>query len=266
MLISQLKSSRLRRFLLLVPLFTVLAFLFLPQQQASAQVTIRGTVYNMYKTKPLESVSVMSTSGKGTTTDSNGNYILVVSPDDSISFSYLGRSTVKYPVSAINPLTGFDIALHVNPTELKEVQVEPRNYHMDSLRNREEYAKIFNFKKPGIAITSPGSGGTGVGFDLDQLINVFRFNRTRRMLAFQHRLVDEEEEKFIDHRFNRSIIKKLTRISDNEIDSFMVKYRPSYEFAKRANDYDFYDYIKLAYQEFKGGGKKKKLSEMRKEH
>ena len=44
------------------------------------EVTVHGTVYNMYRTKPLEAVSVMSTSGRGTTTDSNGNYVIVVSP------------------------------------------------------------------------------------------------------------------------------------------------------------------------------------------
>lgn len=267
MVISQLKLLRLRLFLLLLPVFMVLACLFLSVQQASAQaqVTIRGTVYNMYKTKPLESVSVMSTSGKGTTTDSNGNYAIVVYETDSISFSYLGRATAKYPVNSINSLTGFDIALHVNPTELGEVKVAPRNYHMDSLRNRQEYEKIFNFKKPGVSLTSPSSG-LGVGLDLDELINVFRFQRTRRLKAFQNRLVYEEEENFIDHRFNRSIVKKITHLNENELDSFMVKYRPSYEFAKYSTDYDFYDYIKLAYQEYKSGAKKRKIvGEMKKE-
>jgi hypothetical protein len=262
--ISQLKSLRLRRFLLFLSVSLALVCLLLSVQQASAQVTIRGTVYNMYKTRPLESVSVMSSFGKGTTTDSNGNYAIVVNENDSISFSYLGRSTAKYPVNSINSLTGFDIALHVNPTELSEVRVAPKNYHMDSLRNRQEYEKIFNFKKPGVSLTGPSSG-LGVGFDLDELINVFRFQRTRRMKAFQQRLIFEEEESFIDHRFNRSIVKKITHLNENELDSFMVKYRPSYEFVQVSTDYELYDYIKLAYQEYKTGVKRKKAGEMKKE-
>ncbi len=163
----------------------------------------------------MEAVSVSSTSGKGTVTDSLGNYSLVVSPADSISFSYLGRSTIKYPVKSINPYISFDIALHVQPTELKEVRVAPHNYHMDSIQNRLDYAKAFDFKKPGLSMTEPGQG-LGVGFDLDELINVFRFKRNRRMLAFQKRLVEEEQDKSIDHRFNRSIVKKITHIQDEK--------------------------------------------------
>jgi hypothetical protein len=248
--ISQLKLLPLHRFLSCI---TVLVVVLLSAcgQDAFGQVTIKGTVFNMYRTRPLEAVSVTSTSGKGTITDSNGNYSLVVREQDSISFSYLGRSTVKYPVSAINTANNFDIALHVNPTELKEVRVAPKNYHRDSVQNRLDYAKVFDFKKPGLTITSPGQG-LGVGFDLDEIINAFRFKRTRRLLAFQRRLLEEEQDKYIDHRFNRSIIKKITQEKDDKIlDSFMVKYRPSYEFTETTSDYEFYDYIKIAYREFK---------------
>lgn len=235
-------------------LFLLICCSFLAFGQARGQepVTIHGTVFNMYRTKPLEAVSVICTSGKGTITDSNGNYSIMVSLTDSIYFSYLGRATAKFAVSAINTATGFDIALHVDPLELKEVKVMPHNYRMDSLQNRKDYEKIFNFKKPGFKITSPTtSGGLGAGVDLDELINVFRIDRTKRILAFQHRLVDEEQDKFVDHRFSKYIVKKITHLDGDELDTFMVKYRPSYEFCKRATDYDFFDYIKLADQQYK---------------
>jgi CarboxypepD_reg-like domain len=228
------------------------------------EVTIRGTVYNMYRTRPLDAVSVISTSGRGTTTDSNGNYTITVRSEDSIYFSYLGRSTVKYPVATINTLSGFDIALHVDPTELKEVRVMPRNYRMDSIQNRRDYAKAFDFKKPGFKITDPSSGA-GVGVDLDELINLLRINRTRRNLAFQRRLEDEEKDKFIDHRFSRYIVKKITHLDNEELDSFMLKYRPSYLFCELATDYDFLEYIKLAFQQYKNGGRPV-IGAMKKEH
>ena len=86
----------------------------------------------MNRTRPLEAVSVVSTSGRGVVTDSNGNYSITVNEGDSISFSYLGRFTMKYPVSMISFNNSFDVALHVEATELRQVQVAPRNYHMDS--------------------------------------------------------------------------------------------------------------------------------------
>lgn len=215
------------------------------------QVAVHGTVFNMYRTKPLEAVSVISTSGKGTATDSNGNYYIVVAPSDSIYFSYLGKETARYAVSVIRMQAAFDIALHVDPVELKEVRVMPRNYRMDSLQNRKDYAKVFNFKKPGFKITSPTTnGGLGAGVDLDELINMFRIGRTHRMKAFQSRLIEEEQEKSVDHRFSSYLVKKITKLDGEALDSFMVRYRPSYEFSAHASDYDFYEYIKLAYKQY----------------
>jgi hypothetical protein len=229
-------------------LFALLAFISL--KAVSQQVTIHGTVFNMYKTRPLDAVTVLCSCGRGTTTDSNGNYIIRVDQSDSLRFSYLGRATQMFPVSMMNSTTGFDIALHVNPTELSEVRVAPRNYRMDSLQNRIDYEKIFNYTKPGLSL-SDGSSGSGVGLDLDQLINMFRFKRNRRLAAFQARLIEDEQDKFIDHRFTHYIVKKITGLDGDALDSFMYRYRPSFQFTKIASDYEFYDYIKLAYQEYK---------------
>ena len=243
------KTSCLGRFYAYFKTIIIALLSMLIVKAAAQQVTIHGTVFNMYKTRPLDAVSVLSNSGKGTITDSNGNYLIRVNVSDSLRFSYLGRSTQMFPVSMMNPTTGFDIALHVKPTELSEVRIAPRNYKMDSLQNRKDYEKIFNYKKPGISL-SDGSSGSGVGVDLDELINVFRFKRNRRLLAFQERLEDDEHDKFIDHRFTRYIVKKITGLDGDLEDSFMRRYRPSYQFTKMSSDYEFYDYIKLAFYDF----------------
>ncbi|MDP4251875.1 MAG: carboxypeptidase-like regulatory domain-containing protein [Bacteroidota bacterium] len=234
--------------------------IFLAVQASGQEVTIRGTVFNMYKTHPLESVSVISSSGQGTVTDENGNYSIRVNENDSLSFSYLGRNTQMFAVKEMNHITGFDIALHVNPTILNEVRVTPRNYHMDSLQNRIDYQKSFDYKKPGLKLTSPGSG-LGVGLDLDALISMMKFKEIRRAKAFQSRLIEDEEDKFVDHRFNRYTVKKITHLDGDQLDSFMTAFRPSYHFAKTASDYDFLDYIKLAFEEFRLGLEKPKGKE-----
>jgi hypothetical protein len=252
--ISLLKLLSLSHFThkIILVLFVSLSIFTGGQVLGQQVVTVKGTVFNMYRTRPLDGVSVISAAGRGTATDSNGNYSIQVPTDDSIYFSYLGRATAKYAVSAINTYSSFDIALHVDPLELKEVRVMPQNYRMDSLQNRKDYAKIFDFKKPGFKITSPSTnGGLGAGVDLDELINVFRFQRTKRIQAFQHRLVDEEQDKFVDHRFSKYIVKKTTHLNNEELDTFMIKYRPSYDFCKRSSDYDFLEYIKLAFRQYK---------------
>lgn len=219
-------------------------------QGLTAQVIIKGRVYDMSKTIPLPSVSVLSSEGMGTVTDSLGYYTILVNETDSIWFSYLNKPTPKFAVSAINKFNGFDISLHVPVTELKEVKVVPRNYKRDSIQNRLDYAKAFDFHKPGISLSNPSSGSFGVGLDLDAFINMFNFRKNRRMAHFQQRLIQEEEDKFIDHRFNKPLVRKITKLTGAEQDDFMKKYRPSLDFTRNATDYEFAEYIKLAWQEY----------------
>ncbi|MBA4168697.1 MAG: hypothetical protein H0X41_14320 [Chitinophagaceae bacterium] len=216
----------------------------------NAQVRVSGRVYDFSKYNPLEAVSILSTSGSGTVSDSTGRYSIIVNENDSIWFSYLNKPTPKYPVRSIQNMQNFEISLHVNATELKEVRVMPRNYRMDSIENRQEYAKAFNFRKPGIGSSIDLAPGGGVGLDLDEFINMFKFRRNRRMLAFQSQLLKEEEDKYIDHRFNRALIIKLTQLRGPALDTFIVQYRPTIDFVDNATEYELQDYIKKSFRHY----------------
>ncbi len=213
---------------------------------------VRGTVYDSSQHYPLEAVSVISTSGRGTVTNSDGVYEIDVSATDSIFFSYLGKPTMKFPIATIQNILQFNISLHVSIPTLKEVKIRPRNYRQDSIQNREDYAKVFNYQKPKLKTVTP-QYGAGVGFDLDEIVNMFRFKRNRSIANFQKRLLQQEEDKFIDYRFSKSLVRRLTLLTGNELDSFMRLYRPSYTFTKFANDYDFQAYIKQAYLRYENG-------------
>ena len=230
--------------------FFGLLVLLLAQEKAASQIKINGTVYDMTRRQPLSGVSVQSTSGGGTATDSNGVYSITVKPGDSIWFSYLNKPTAKFPVATIALPNGFDVSLKVPVSELKEVRVAPRDYKQDSIQNRLNYAKAFEFQKPGFRLSSPPSSGFGVGFDLDELINMFNFKKNRRMLAFQKRLIQEEQDKAVDHRFTKVWVKKITHLTDPMLSDFMKRYRPSYDFTMGTSDYEFAEYIKLAYLEY----------------
>ena len=234
-------------------LFLLLAASIIPAGNSYAQlVTIRGTVYDSSRNYPLEAVTVMSTSGAGTVTNQDGFYEINVQEKDSVWFSYLNKPTIKFPVLKIVNTLSFDISLQVSTPTLREVKVMPRNYKLDSLRNRQDYAKIFNYQKPGLRTVTP-QYGVGMGFDLDEIINMFRFRRNRSLASFQQRLLIEEQEKFIDHRFNKALVRRLTLLESPLLDSFMQLYRPSYTFTKYAGDYDFQYYIKTAFFRYKHG-------------
>lgn len=228
----------------------VLIFFSFFSSSISGQVKVSGRVYDITQKNSLEAVSVLSTSGGGTATDSYGRYTIIVDETDSIWFSYLGKPTPKFAVSSIASPHQFEVALHTNFTVLKEFVFRPKNYKLDSLQNRIDYANVFNFKKPDLESISSISPYGGVGFDINEIIRSFQFRKNRRMEAFQERLLREEMEKFVDHRFNRALIIKLTGLRSPELDSFIKWNRPSVDFVASASEYEFLSYIKRSYLKY----------------
>ncbi len=227
-------------------------------EDVQAQLIISGTVYDITKKNPIALVSVLTASGKGTITDSLGRYSLYVSENDSIYFSYLNKPTPKYPVRSIQTPDNFDISILIKGNELPTVTVRQRNYLFDSVQNRETYAKIFNFQKPGIRSSLNNiPGAVSVGADLTELINIFRFRKNRRTLSFQQRLLTEEREKYLDHRYSRSLVKKLTGFSGPDLDSFMIQFRPTYDLTIQMNELEFGHLIIQASKAYKAGRRSK---------
>jgi hypothetical protein len=214
---------------------------------AAAQYKVKGTVYDSSRIYRIEAVTVMSTGGRITTTDSLGRYEIEVGEKDSVWFSYLGKPTPKYAVLKMPDVTQFDIALQLKTDVMAEVKIRSRSYKMDSIQNRKDYAKVFNYQKVSVG-SMTSIGPTGAGIDLDELIRLFQFRKNRSMLKFQERLLEQERQKFVDHRFNKGLVRKLTGLDGEELALFMIRYRPSYEFTSKASEYDFQLYIKKLYE------------------
>lgn len=244
----------LRKRLLIVCIIWVMGSLFLLQKLDAQLVTINGTVYDISARRPLEAVGVFSTSGKWTITDSLGKYAITVLPKDSIWFSLIGKVTMKYPVDTISNLNNFNIMIHVRATELPEVKVRNSYYKYDSVQNRKDYAKIFDFRKPTIRLSGNPNynpGGLTVGFDLDEIINMFRVKRNRSILSLQRRLLDQEQEKYVNNRYSKQFVRKITKLQSPELDTFMVRYRPEYEVVQLLNDLELGYYVQQSFEQYK---------------
>ena len=232
---------------------TLLVFFTGAAQLTIAQLTVSGTVYDSSKRNYVEKVRVESTGGKYSSTDSMGHYRITVSEKDSLTFIYNGKPTQKFAVKDIADLTQFDISLRVHVKSryntLKEVVVIAKSYRQDSMENRQAYSEYYNFHKPTIKTGISPDGA--VGADVNEIINMFRFRRNKRLKAFRARLEQQEQEKFIDYRFNKAFVKRITQLNGAELDSFMVRYRPPYEFASMADEVSFNRYILNASYKFK---------------
>ena len=124
-----------------------------------------------------------------------------------------------------------------------------RSYREDSIENRQTYADVYNFRNPTIRTSVSPDGA--VGADVNEIINIFRFKRNKRLKAFQARLEKQEQEKFVSYRFNKKFVRRITQLQDAELDTFMIRYQPSYEFASMADEITFNKYILNASYRFK---------------
>jgi hypothetical protein len=219
---------------------------------ARSQQQIEGVVTDHYSKTPLSNVTVYTSTQSGVISDSLGKYAVPVRKGDSIWFSYLGKETQRFAVDTITNTWSFNVELYVDARFLPAVRVKSSNYKQDSLQFRKDYAKAFNFKKPGISLSpTPAAnqvpGSVSVGIDLDAIINMFRFKRNRQMAKLQERLLQQEQDAYVNHRFSRRYVIQITKLQGDELTSFINTYKPTYELLKMMNDYELGLYIQKCF-------------------
>jgi hypothetical protein len=219
-----------------------------------SQIIVSGTVYDSTKLVALKDVLIQSSKGNFAISDSNGHYSIAADEKDSLTFIYNYKPTAKFAVKQIDNTGNFDISLHVRVTEkfklLKEVKIYSKNYRLDSLQNREQYASIFRYQRPGISPSTDSYTGA-VGMDLNELINVFRFRRNKQLRKMQERLMEQERDNYINYRFNKTTVRRITKLQGKELETFMKEYRPDFEFTENSSLVQFYQYILNASYQFK---------------
>jgi len=226
--------------------FLLLITTLLYNIQLQGQLLIKGTVYDSTGYVPLSFVQVITGSGNCTNTDSLGRYAISAEAGDSLTFTFNGKATLKYAVVSIPNPASFDIALHVRVYQkyqrLKEVRVFTRNYRLDSLENRKRFAEIFNHSRGGVKPSLDPTTGM-VGMDVNELVNLFRFRRNRQLARMRDRLIAQEEEQYVNYRFNKATVRRVTGLPEKDLDLFMNMYRPDYTFTRNSSLVDFYRYI-----------------------
>jgi hypothetical protein len=234
--------------------FFIILMLFGLSKISAQTTTISGVVYDISGRRPIEAVIVFSNSNHAFT-DSLGRYSINVRTNDSLWFSLFGKTTHKYPIDTIEDLHNFNVMIHVAGFDLPEVRVRNSYYKLDSIQNRIDYAKYFNYQAPGIKLSSGqqlfGANGLTIGFDLDEIINMFRVKRNRNLQFLQKRLVSQEQEKYVGYRFTKRFVIKLTHLEGEQLERFMNFCRPSYEVLGLLNDLELGYYIEKKFEEFK---------------
>lgn len=231
-------------------------YLFFCLQHVNAQVKVSGMVADGETRAGLPGVTIINKSTRsGTITSESGRFSIDAMPGDSLEFSMLSYHKKELAV----PTTSMFINVYLNRRVfgLQEVNVRARDYRSDSAATRDEYRKYFNYKKPGamdVLKTLPANPITALTYLVPS-------KARKRKEHFKEQLVYWENEKFIDYRYNPEVVERLTKLYGDELDTFMLRYRPGYQFVKDATEYDLLLYIKQSFEQYK----KEKASAKREE-
>lgn len=130
--------------------------------------------------------------------------------------------------------------------QLNEVRIvgQSKKQELDeTMRQYRGQGSFYNGKPPVLAaLASPITG----------LYELFGKTpgQARRFQAFSK---VETEQINIDKRFNKSVVKQNTDLTDAQVDIFMDTFRPSYDQLSRWNEYDLINYIKTSAKQLKDG-------------
>ena len=159
--------------------------------------------------------------------------------------SYTGKKTDTLPGNYVGGNGFVRDSFHM----LQNVTIYKRNYHADSLSNREEYGDAFNYKKTKFSPVKM------LGSPVSHLYDVLNFKDKKRKERLKTNLITNEQEGYVDSRFTRTLVAKYTHEqNDSTLEDFMRKYRPSYEYLVGLSDLDFIVYIQNSYKEYKQNG------------
>jgi hypothetical protein len=205
------------------------------------QTSLAGKVRQKESRELLASVSVTNISQKKINiSDMGGNYRIAANPGDSITFSSAGfkPDTVVVDSRMLVEKDGHEVSLEPRSVVLPTVRVES-NYQSDSTKRREEYKWLYPVHPRKLIGSETPTDGVGISISP---IDYFSAKETQRR-RLRRRLAEEEKEYYIDARFPAAYVTRITGLKSDSLQVFLVRYRPSYAFCRKASNEDIFLYI-----------------------
>ena len=206
---------------------------------AGAQALLKGKIYDRQTDSVLAATTIFNATKKVYALSAReGDYSIEAKEGDKIVFTSVGYlpDTVKvlnYMIDA-----GYDVTMTLKTSLLKNVTVRAPNYKEDSMERREDYAAFYNRPKKQIISKTGPQNGVGMAFSP---IGFFSNRSKNRKMA--KNLEYQEEQDFVDYSFSRRYVERLTNLHGDSLLTFMLHYRPSYEFCRGASEEDMLHYV-----------------------
>ncbi len=217
---------------------------------ASAQRSVSGKVFRDQSDEVLMGVDIFNlTQMLHKQSDMGGNYKIPATIGDVLVFSGVGYMPDTVRVGSFILDSGYNAMLRPETRSLPMVNVQGdlNKYQIDSLKRREAYNQIY--QRAPHKVIGGATPTEGFGVDLSP-INYFS-KKEKQVRQLKKRLRDNEETFYVDFRFSRAYVAKLTRLQGDSLQMFMQRYTPSYRFCRQTSAEGMVLYINESLVSFK---------------
>lgn len=213
---------------------------------AQQEFLLKGVLFQKQNNQRVANALISDKSNKITVASNDlGAFTIKAAVGDTLKISK--RDFTDYFFTVVDQK---DLIIQLSPViQLNEVKIveKTKKQELDeAMRQYRGQGSFYNGKPPITAfIPFGGSPITGL-YEL--------FGKTPKQAKhFQEFSKNETEQINIDKRFNKSVVKLNTDLTEEQVDRFMETYRPSYDQLSKWNDYDLISYIKTSAQQLKEG-------------
>ncbi len=226
-------------------LFAVI-FLMTTAVRAQESGLIRGIVLESGTSKRLGSATVTNQhTGQTTYTNSMGTFEIRATVGDSLTVALMGYQTGHAEVKTLSDIL---IDLRQGSIMLEQVDV------MGMSKEAELRDAMRSYRKQGVYYDGKPSALAYVFTPITALYE--RFGRTpQNARRFQNYMNRELEATDVDRKFNKTLINELTGLEGEDLNNFMIWYRPSFEKVQYWGEYDMTAYIVQSFKQFDRDGR-----------
>src|SRR5690606_32610574 len=246
---------------LLLFLVLVSSFYCFSQEDAGK---VKGVVIDASNDNPLESVNIVNLNKViGTTTNSNGEFEISVSVNDTLHLSYIGYKSIKVRVT--NDWLKYGSATTIKLTELalalEEVvvrQLKLTGYLEVDIKQVPAINNNFRYSISGLPSTGYEAGKQttinkvlGSIFNPADLLHRMFGRQPNELQKLKKMKEDDEIRNLLATRFDREMLTVLMQVNKVDLDEIVSQCNYSKGFIETANDLQILDAISECYEEYK---------------
>ncbi len=215
-----------------------------------SQSTLKGAAYDKLTDSLLPGVNIWNlTKGKGAVANSKGAYHIEADENDQVMFSHQGyrNDTVKVEFSHLQ--LGYNPNMQSASHTLETVYVDESYYRRDSIQRRLDNKEIYEQAEKKFVSRSGPTDGVGIAISPGSFFS----KKNQELRKTKQRLEEEEEQAYVDFRFSESYVAYLTKLKGQDLQDFLLTYRPSYKFCRKTDKLNMQKYIAAKLEEFHAG-------------